>query len=242
MQPSHLFPSPSKFYLLRRLIKFLARGEGMGIAVDAACADFKYRSLFKTKYYIGIDVSDENLGNGLVNRARSDDLGVLADLRSLRSFPAIADIVVSTHTLASLSPEDRSEGVMALAGAVAQNGILFFNMPQESDSDEIHRFLETEFGVVKRRVYGKRTFMAIENYFSHRTGGKGFWPLFSVGVAIVACYCLSFLEGRSNNGYYVLYECFNRMPSDVEDRMSRMRAYDAAISVADYKSRVPHTQ
>lgn len=235
LQSSHLFPSPSKFYLLRRLLKVLARGEGMSIALDAACADFKYRALFKTKYYIGVDISDENLGSGLLRKARPDDIGVLADLRVLKDFPAIADIVVSTHTLASLPPEDRHGGVMALANAVAQNGILFFNMPKETDSDELRDILESEFGVVRRRVYGERCFMAIENYFSHRTSSKRNLFLVLVGFSIIACYGLSFLDGRRNKGCYVLYECFNKKGSNVEERMNRVRTYKTAMSVSGYK-------
>jgi len=132
MQPSHLFPSPSKFFLLRKLIDCLNQSAGMSIALDVACADFKYRDLFKTSHYVGVDLNAGNLEKGLALRARDSDLAVLTNMLNLEKIPRVADVVVSTHTLASLPSDLRIQGALVLADAVLANGTLFFNIPTES--------------------------------------------------------------------------------------------------------------
>ena len=77
---SQLFPSPSKFFLLRKLVVCLNQSVGMSVGLDAACADFKYRDLFRTDRYVGVDLEPANLNKGLALRARSTDMGVLANL------------------------------------------------------------------------------------------------------------------------------------------------------------------
>lgn len=226
MQPSHLFPSPSKFFLLRKLIDCLNQSAGMSIALDVACADFKYRDLFKTNHYVGVDLNAENLTKGFALRARTSDLAVLTNMLNLDKTPRVADVVVSTHTLASLPVDLRTQGALVLADAVLPNGTLFFNIPTESDSSQLAESLRQRFGIVKRVAYGGRAFMAIENYFAYRTGSKNPIVLIAIGISAVLCYLLSFVEdiSWSQHGcsYYTLYWCKNRKSVDVQSRMSSL--------------------
>lgn len=228
MTPSHLFPSPSKFFLLRKLVACLNQAEGMSIALDAACADFKYRDLFKTRHYVGVDLSLDGLRKGLQLRARPSDIGVLTNLLNLENHPGVADVVVSTHTLASLPVDLRQRGALALADAVLPNGALFFNVPSESDSDELFQSLNERYGIVRRTAYGGPFYIAIENFFAYRTGSKNPLMLIAIGAATLLCYALSFTEDvpwlRSRKSYYTLYWCSNRRSGDVEARMAALAA------------------
>ncbi|OQA32758.1 MAG: hypothetical protein BWY57_01709 [Betaproteobacteria bacterium ADurb.Bin341] len=223
LKPSHLFPSPSKFFLLRKLVACLKRSAGMGIGVDVACADFKYRDLFKTQRYVGIDLDRDNLEKGLRLHARQGDVGILLNLLELERTPAVADVLVSTHTIASLPAAERIQGVCALADAVMPKGTLFLNLPSESDSDDLEQAMRQRFAKVLRLRYGNRLFMWIENFFAYRTGSKNPLALIFIGAASVACYLLSYLEEISlmrKGGAYTLYWCSLRqgdaVPTPVE--------------------------
>lgn len=226
LRASQLYPSPSKFFLLRRLLKCLDDSAGMSIGLDVACADFKYRDLFKTDRYVGIDLDAANLQRGIVLRARQDDVGILGNLLHLERVPKVADLVVSTHTLASLPDQMREQGVRVLADAVLPNGTLFLNMPTASDTEELHQFLCERFGVVNRTVYGAPLFMRIEDFFAYRTGSKNPLILAALGGAIVICYLLSFLEDIAlvrKNGVSTIYWCKNRKSAEVESRLSSLK-------------------
>lgn len=221
---SHLYPSPSKFYLLRKLVRCLNQSSGMSIGLDAACANFKYRELFKTDKYVGVDLDEPNLKRGMAVRARANDTGVVANLLDLIKLQDVADVVVSTHTLASLPIELREEGVRALAECVAANGTLFINIPSDSDSVTLHSFLEQRFGKVEKIVYGTPLFMKIENIFAYRTGSKNPFILGALGVAIVLSYFLSFVEEFEwvrRRGAYTLFWCRNRKSLNIEARLSK---------------------
>lgn len=228
MKPSHLFPSPSKFFLLRKMIACLNESEGMSIALDAACADFKYRDLFKTKHYVGVDLSPENLKKGIRQRACPSDLGVLTNLLNLEKTVAIADVVVSTHTLTNLPCDQRDRGAKILADAVMPNGTLFFNIPSDSDTRDLAEYLGARYGIVRRTAYGGPFYIAIENYFAYRTGSKNPLALIAIGTAALLCYFLSFTEEvswmRSKKSYYTLYWCSNRKSGDAEARMAALAA------------------
>lgn len=226
LRASQLYPSPSKFFLLRKLLKCLDDSAGMSIGLDVACADFKYRDLFKTDRYVGIDLDAANLQRGLALRARPSDVGILANLLNLEQLPGVADLVVSTHTLASLPGELQEKGVKVLAEAVLPNGTLFLNMPTVSDTEALHRFLCERFGVVNRTVYGTSLFMKIEDFFAYRTGSKNPLILAALGGAIVVCYLLSFLEDIApvrRNGVSTIYWCRNRKSPEADSRLRSLK-------------------
>lgn len=233
LRASQLFPSPSKFFLLRKMLSCLDQSAGMSIGLDAACADFKYRDMFKTDRYVGVDLDPDNLNKGIALRARSDDLAVLTDLLKLEQTPMVADVVVSTHTLSGLPDALRIQGVFALAGAVSVNGTLFFNIPAESDSTDLHAWLRTQFGVVERIQYANSVFMRIEDFFAYRTGSKNPFVLALLGGAIVLSYLLSHIEGvawMGSSGAYVLYWCRNRKDGSmqVDERLQKLSRLNSA--------------
>lgn len=213
LKPSHLFPSPSKFFLLRKLLACLRQSDGMEIGIDVACADFKYRDLFRTARYVGIDLDRDNLEKGLRRHARPGDLGVLANLLELERTPAVANLLVSTHTIASLPAGDRGRALCILADAIKPKGSLFLNLPAESDNDDLEQAMHQRFAQVRRVCYGNRLFMWIENFFAYRTGSKNPLMLALIGIATVLCYLLSYLEEFPlirRGGAYTLYWCTNR--------------------------------
>lgn len=227
LKPSHLFPSPSKFFLLRKLKACLDGAKGMSIGVDVACADFKYRDMFKTQRYVGIDLDRENLTKGLAQRARPEDIGILTNLLYLERIPPFADLLVSTHTIASLPADQQAHAVRVLAGAVLPNGTLFVNAPTTDQGEALENDLRKSFGEVSRMVYGNRLFMKIEHFFAYRTGSKNPLALIAVGLASVFCYLLSFLEELPMfrlGGRYTLFYCRNRRGLETDERLQPLKA------------------
>lgn len=236
LKPSHLFPSPSKFFLLRKLVVCLDQSAGMSIGLDVACADFKYRDLFKTEQYVGIDLEKENLNKGLALRAHSGDVGIVANLLSLERTPEVTDLLVSTHTIASLPVDDRVRGVQILAKAVRTNGTLFVNMPSEDDTPELENFFLEQFGEVSRTVYGNWMFMKIENFFAYRTGGKGLFSLAMIGISTILCYLFSFFENMQivrGKGAYTLYWCKKRKSGDSTLQISRLQQLSEPLTITN---------
>lgn len=227
LKPSHLFPSPSKFFLLRKLKACLDLSSGMSVGVDVACADFKYRDMFKTQRYVGIDLDRDNLTKGLALRARPDDVGILANLLHLEKVPPFADVLVSTHTIASLPADQQVYAVHVLAGAVLPNGTLFVNIPTTDQGMFLENELRNRFGAVSRTGYGNPVFMKIEDFFAYRTGSKNPLALAAVGLASVFCYLLSFLEELRVfrfHGVYTLFYCRNRRGDETEERFGPIKA------------------
>lgn len=227
LKPSHLFPSPSKFFLLRKLKACLESSAGMSVGVDVACADFKYRDMFRTQRYVGIDLDRDNLTRGLALRARLKDVGILANLLDLEQVPPFADVLVSTHTIASLPQDLQVKAVHVLAGAVLPNGTLFVNIPTTVEGEALETQLRKSFGEVSRTVYGNPFFMAIENFFAYRTGSKNPFALAAVGLASILCYLLSFLEDFDVfrlGGKYTLFHCRNRRGVESNERFGAIRA------------------
>ena len=227
LKPSHLFPSPSKFFLLRKLQACLDMSSGMSVGVDVACADFKYRDMFRTGRYVGIDLDRDNLTRGLALRARPEDIGILANLLHLERVPPFADVLVSTHTIASLPSDQQFRAVHVLAGAVVPNGTLFVSIPTTDQGATLEAELRNLFGEVSRTVYGNPVFMKMENFFAYRTGGKNPLALAAIGLASVLCYLLSFLEELPVfrfRGAYTLFHCRYRRGIETEDRLAPVKA------------------
>lgn len=226
LKPSHLFPSPSKFFLLRKLKACLDLSSGMSVGVDVACADFKYRDMFKTQRYVGIDLDRDNLTKGLALRARPEDVGILANLLHLEQVPPFADVLVSTHTIASLPADLQIQAVHVLAGAVLPNGTLFVNIPTTDQGKALETELRSSFGVVSRTVYGNPLFMKIEDFFAYRTGSKNPLAMLAVGLASILCYFLSFLEELPVfrfHGRYTLFHCRNCRGLETDERFGPIR-------------------
>ncbi len=199
----------------------------MSVGVDVACADFKYRDMFRTRRYVGIDLDRDNLTRGLALRARPGDVGILANLLHLEQVPPFADVLVSTHTIASLPADQQVRAVHVLAGAVLPNGTLFVNVPTTDQGMALESELRNRFGAVSRTVYGNPVFMRIENFFAYRTGSKNPLALVAVGLASVLCYLLSFLEELPAfrfHGAYTLFHCRNRRGVETEDRLAPVKA------------------
>jgi len=227
LKPSHLFPSPSKFFLLRKLKACLDLSSGMSVGADVACADFKYRDMFKTQRYVGIDLDRDNLTKGLALRARPEDVGILANLLHLEQIPPFADVLVSTHTIASLPSDLQVQAVHVLAGAVLPNGTLFVNIPTTDHGPALENELRNSFGEVSRLVYGNPFFMKIENFFAYRTASKNPLALAAIGLASALCYFLSFVEEFRIfrfRGRYTLFYCRNRRGLETDERFGPIRA------------------
>ncbi len=117
-----LYPSPSKMFLLRMLRRFLSNYKKVPVALDVAAADLKYRYFFEVKRYIGIDKDASLIEKGRKRYPNDDTIGVAADFFDIAKLPQIADIVVSTHTLAHLDRKRWPQAIELLVQCTKSGG------------------------------------------------------------------------------------------------------------------------
>lgn len=210
-----LYPSPSKMFMLREMKKFLNQHKDFPVALDIAAADLKYRYMFQVKNYIGIDREQSLIDQGKLIYPEQNTMGKAADFFDIAKLPQIADIIVSTHTLAHLPALKRLDAVELLIKSAKPGGRMFFNIPFLHDEDTF-KILKENFVQVKQIHYASDFSMSIEKYFDKRTGYTGGPKFIALMLAIIVSWLLSFFEGRlqPKNPAYTLYICKHRILSE----------------------------
>jgi SAM-dependent methyltransferase len=143
---------PPKSSLYRKIYKEIQK-EDWGkhsevIGIDAACARFEHRKLFfPVKRYIGLDMNEERLREGL--RKHPDDIGILCDICTIDLPEGCADLIISSNTLYWIKDEKkRLKVVQTLAKAVKPKGKLIIEMPNDKTVSLSHSKLQEEFDTV----------------------------------------------------------------------------------------------
>lgn len=213
------YPSPGKIYLLREMRRFLASHTNVPVALDVAAADFKYRYLFDVRTYIGVDQDARLVKLGKERYPGADSIGIACDLFALERLAPIADVVVSTHTIAHVERARWTDGAMLLASLVKPGGGMFFNIPHPHQ-EEIEANLRATFSHVTRINYGARYSMAIEDYFATRTGSQSMFKVLVLAIGFGISWMLSYLESviRSADPAYSLYICHYKVEGELPTR------------------------
>jgi SAM-dependent methyltransferase len=142
---------PSKSYIFERLAEDLAKIKG-GAGVDAASASFKNYPLFKTDRYIGIDISEQALKEGLQRYPGAET--ILSDLSKPQNFEPIADVCVSTHTFLNIpTPQGRVELLENLVRLLKPEGVLICNMNKDENWLDLRALMRTKFKHVEEVHY-----------------------------------------------------------------------------------------
>lgn len=127
---------PSKSFLydfLESQLKFVVTGVGL----DASSANFKNRRFFKTALYVGLDINQEALLEGIRRSKDANSYGLLADLNDLDKLPTgSCQAVVSTNTLYILSKQERIIAVRNLCRVLSPEGLLILEMPNDETLDD----------------------------------------------------------------------------------------------------------
>lgn len=167
---------PSKTFLFNYLEKKLSR-LNLAIGLDAACADFKNRRLFKTDKYFGLDINSSALKKGLRIYNSANTFGILCDLEKLDLLPADSvDVIVSTNTLYFLPMEKRIKAIQHLFRLTAPSGYLFCQLPVDEELGEVLEILEKKFKNVKKVYFRNPLSRAYESIFK-KNGIFGSHPI-----------------------------------------------------------------
>lgn len=212
------FPSPGKLFLLSRLKLFFKNTGKVGLAIDFGAGEFKYKSLFDSKVYVGCDINEKALIDGKRKWGLDNDFGVVLNILDLNYNLPSANIVVCTHTMASFEASHWLKITENFSSLIKDGGSLFINFPYNENKDEkIHRFLTEVFYNVKRIRYSGFFSTYFEVIFNnlrlHKYIRK---PVLIIGY--ILAYILSSVEFFSYtryNGYYVLYECKGKANDDL---------------------------
>lgn len=190
---SALFPSPSKIFLIRFTKKrFRARQHDM--VIDCAAASLKYRYLFPSARYLGLDLDIDLLAEGLRNYG-GDPLtkAEFFDLLSSSYQGERADLVVSTNTLTHFDGQDIATALKSLLTMINEGGELIANLPKsEYEGGDV--FLSSQFALLDAFAFQSNLSVRFEIFWSARVG-RVVWLLPQLGAWSIA-YLLSFLEPR----------------------------------------------
>lgn len=133
---------PSKAFLFSRLKSELKNINGE-IGVDAAPANFKNYTLFKTNKYVGVDISSDLLLDGKAKHP--EGIAILHDLSTAELPFGSVDVVVSTNTLQQIPSEPRMKAIRNFCCWVKPDGVLFMEMDQENLTPEINNLISSHF-------------------------------------------------------------------------------------------------
>ena len=148
---------PTKSALYRVISRNIKRARLINdLGIDMACARFDHRELFfPVKTYIGLDLHEERLREGL--RKYPNDYGILCDICSVVLPEGCADLVISTNTLFWISDEHkRFKAVQTMSKAVHPSGMLIIEMLNDNTVPKAQALLEKTFDAVELRYIGNR--------------------------------------------------------------------------------------
>ena len=123
----------------------------IGIGVDAAAADFKCRPLFKTTWYVGIDMLEKSLTRG--RKRHPCDFAVVGDISNIQLRPDSLSVCVSTNTLYMLDRDQKIAAVEHMTDWV--KGTLILELPTDDAADVLWR-LKERFRNVQTLYFGNR--------------------------------------------------------------------------------------
>lgn len=197
---------PSKTALFRMLAQDLAEISG-DLGIDAACGTMKNSRLFKTKRYLGIDISQAELDIGLASHP--DATGMVGDLARVDLPKQAASVVVSTNTMFYLTPDDRKLAILNLYESLTPEGTMLLHFPLGSDWNEIEQLLRERFENVSvfyvRNLFSQlfESVMEDDEGALDRPFGSKAMRAVSRGLSIVERSTTHLKTRLVNNGVYV---------------------------------------
>jgi hypothetical protein len=145
--------------------------DGADVAADVASSRFKNLRHFRSDRYIGVDLDDTRLREGLREAPDSAEVtAVKADITAPVFHTESVDALVSTHTLSHLNDEDQRPFVERAVDTIAPEGDLILNTTPEVYSEKLESVLESRFQTVETMSYRNVVSELFEQRFQDSTG------------------------------------------------------------------------
>ncbi len=198
------YARPSKTFFFNVLKKELTKIKGRK-AFDAASANFKNRSFFRTDYYFGFDRDQPSLQTGLQKFPGDDKcVGILGDLRDMRNIPpGSMKAVVSTNTLDHLSKKEAVEVVFSLQRITEPGGTLVIQYTLGLLDEEEMEKIKNNFDKTKT-LYYKNSISSLYERLFERKGNLGHHKIASSRLFLIISLLISSLEHLT---------CFFKLPN-----------------------------
>jgi hypothetical protein len=205
---------PSKNALYSKLIEDIRReSRNTNIAADMSSAHFDHAKYFNSDEYIGVDIDIGRLRDGKAKyEADADYNAIQADIRQQIFQADSLGMIVSTHTLNNLNPENHSQVVDLFIEYLDSGGCLLIQLADDSPRREIERQLRESFEHVSRLDYNNTITRTFERWQQdidgvYRPTMTG-WRRYVNAVAILI---LSLIEQLPlPNTTYRYYMCTNK--------------------------------
>lgn len=193
-----LSPRPSKTRLHRLLKKDLGKTQKEKVAADIAAQNFMNTRFFKNDVYFGVDIDKEALEKGIdsmdeknyrtdfisapVSREEISDysskesrqkVAVNGNILESNLFPSNSiNVLVSTNTLMQhhIDPENYYSIIQNFCDYVAKDGHMYLNMVDDNFTNEIHRYLLSEYENVELIPYNNKISDMWETYLESEDG------------------------------------------------------------------------
>jgi len=199
---------PSKSFLFDELERRLSKIK-KGVGLDAACAGFKNRKMFKTEKYIGLDINLDALRQGVYNLpVAAGAYGLWADLTNLAKLPSNSfAVVVSTNTLYGLPAEKRRAAMEGLCRLVAPDGSFFCDSENDSELAESLKVLKKNFSQLKIIYFKNIISQAYEKLFE-KQGDLGWHKIAGLKPFRLLAWLISRLEYLTGNFQFLNKQVF----------------------------------
>lgn len=191
--------------------------DSVEIAADISSSEFANTEYFRSDQYIGVDIDRSRLREGKAEFNDAPEYAAIqADIRRPLFQANSIDMVVSTHTLSHLDPDEHLPVVDLFVEYLKPGGCLLIQLADGSPSDEIESRLNESFDTVERTDYYNtftRSFRKWhsdeDEYYNPTMTG---WRRYFNAAAIVT---LSLLErlGWPNTTYTYL-RCTDKQPAE----------------------------
>lgn len=205
---------PSKTYLYSKLIDDIREhSKSVAVAADISSAHFDHAEYFNSEQYLGVDIDRNRLQSGKAKFEHdSDYTAIQADITRQIFQPNSIGMIVSTHTLSHLDPDEHLSVIEMFIQYLKPGGCLFLQVATESPANSIETQLRKSFNTVTRVDYCT----AISRSFARRHRDKDGvyaptmtgWRRYLNAVSIVI---LSLLERfHWPNPTFTYFKCIDR--------------------------------
>lgn len=145
---------PAKTFLHSRLIDDIRTySDDVGVAADISSSHFANAEYFRSDQYIGVDIDRGRLRKGKAEFAESTYAAIQSDIRQPMFQAGSVEMVVSTHTLSHIDPDEHLWVVGLFVQYLAPGGCLLLQIAESSPTVEIEARLNESFETVERMNY-----------------------------------------------------------------------------------------
>jgi trans-aconitate methyltransferase len=163
---------PSKNALFSELIEDIREeSKRHHYAADISSAHFDHAKYFKSEQYIGVDIEIERLREGKGKFTNNPKYAaVQADIRQPIFQPNSLGMIVSTHTLGHLDPQEHTTVVNMFVQYLDSGGCLLIQLTDDSPVAEIESLLRESFNCVNKFRYKNKITRIFEEWHQHGDG------------------------------------------------------------------------